>query len=144
MFKTKSKNVRTEITEYGENFYNNFVNKVAKGRNMAFEAVDAVAQGRIWTGEQALKKGLVDELVNLDDAVNAAADLANITDFKRINYPNFTKDFKDAFKSFPFISSKQILEAEFGKQNVKLYNELKSLMQLQGIQARLPFIMTIK
>jgi len=144
IFKPMSKNFRAQIKELIENFYVNFVTKVAQGRHKTFEEIDAIAQGRVWTGEQALKNGLVDKLGTLDDAVNIAADLAKVTDFKRVNYPNFTKDFKDAFKNVPFMSLKSTLKSELGAENIALYNQLKSVIKLKGIQARVPFVMTIK
>jgi len=56
--------------------YKTFVNRVAKGRSMSFDAVDKVAQGRVWTGKQALEVGLVDKLGGLDEAVREAARLS--------------------------------------------------------------------
>lgn len=61
-------------------FYALFIGWVAKGRGMSVEAVDAVAQGRVWTGTQALDRGLVDALGGLDVAIAKAAELADITD----------------------------------------------------------------
>ncbi|OIO08779.1 MAG: signal peptide peptidase SppA [Flavobacteriaceae bacterium CG1_02_35_72] len=142
-FKPMSDHFKGEVTEYIEDFYINFVTKVAQGRHKTFEEIDAIAQGRVWTGTQALQNGLVDELGTLDDAVLAAAEMASTTDYKRVSYPNFSKDFKDAFKNVPFISLKQNLKTELGDENVMIYEHLKSLVQLEGIQARMPFLMTI-
>jgi len=144
LFKPLSKNFRAELTEYIEDFYTNFVNKVAKGRHKTFKEIDAIAQGRVWTGAQAVKNGLVDKLGNLDDAVKEAAKLAGITDYRRVNYPNFTKDIKDAFKNVPFISVKKNLKATLGNENYKIYRQIKNLTQLKGIQARIPFVITVK
>jgi len=143
LFKPLSKNFRNELTEYIEDFYVNFVNKVAKGRHKSFEAIDSIAQGRVWTGTQAVENGLVDKLGNLDDAVKVAAKLADITDYKRVNYPNFTKDFKDAFKNVPFVSLKESLKLALGKDNFKIYEQFKNIAQLKGLQARMPFVITI-
>ena len=68
-----------------ENGYTQFVNLVARGREMMPEEVDAIAQGRVWIGEKALEIGLVDELGNLADAIAHAAELAEIGDY-RIHY----------------------------------------------------------
>lgn len=144
LFKPMSDHFRGEITEYIEDFYTNFVTKVAQGRHKTFEEIDSIAQGRVWTGTQALQNGLVDELGTLDDAVIAAASLAKTTDYKRVSYPNFTKDLKDAFKNVPFISLKQSLKTELGNDNIKLYEQFKSISQLKGIQARMEYLMTIK
>jgi len=62
-----------------EGFYQTFVEKAAQGRGMSFADLEAVAQGRVWTGEQALARGLVDQLGGLDVAVSTAAQLAGIS-----------------------------------------------------------------
>ena len=133
------------ITKEGiERVYTDFVNKVAAGRNMTFSEVDNIAQGRVWTGTQALENGLVDELGSLDDAIDAAADLADIDTFKVRNYPDYEKDFKDLFKG-PFGSVKEsILKEEMGKENYLIYKRLKHFSELKGIQIRLPFLLEIK
>ena len=61
------------VTKEGvEIVYSTFVNKVAEGRNMTFDQVDEIAQGRVWTGKQALENGLVDEVKALyDDKINS-------------------------------------------------------------------------
>lgn len=64
-----------------EKFYKDFVSMVAESRNMSYDEVHAVAQGRVWTGLQARERGLVDELGELDDAIRAAAQLADITEY---------------------------------------------------------------
>jgi len=58
--------------------YRDFVGGVAKARGKSFEAVDAIAQGRVWTGKQALQRGLVDQMGGLRDAVADAAKLAKL------------------------------------------------------------------
>jgi len=63
-----------------ENVYDDFLSNVADKRGMDKEAVDAVGQGQVWTGVDALENGLVDQLGSLDDAVNIAADLAGIAE----------------------------------------------------------------
>ena len=64
-----------------ERGYERFINLVATERNMTPEAVDEIAQGRVWIGTQALELGLVDELGGLEDAVSAAAQLAGMEDY---------------------------------------------------------------
>jgi protease-4 len=64
-----------------ERGYERFINLVATERNMTPEAVDEIAQGRVWIGTQALELGLVDELGGLEDAVSAAAQLAGMDDY---------------------------------------------------------------
>ncbi len=135
-----------DVTKEGvEQVYTTFVNRVAAGRNMTFEEVDAVAQGRVWTGKEAIDKGLVDELGGLNDAIEYAAEQASITDYRTTSYPRFKKDFEDAFKNFPFASIKEnILKDELGKTNYKVYQEVKNMSQLKGIQMLMPYEIDIK
>jgi len=65
-----------------EHGYQQFITLVAEARGMSLAEVDAVAQGRIWTGAQALDRGLVDELGDYDDAIRIAAEMADIEDYK--------------------------------------------------------------
>lgn len=67
-----------------ERGYRDFIELVADNRNMNTAQVDAIAQGRVWSGKKAQELGLVDELGNLDDAVNAAAELASLNEFETI------------------------------------------------------------
>lgn len=130
-----------------ENIYNTFVGRVSKSRKMSFSQVDLLAQGRVWTGKEAVKNGLVDRLGNLEDAVKEAAKLAKIKNYKTANFPNFKRNLKDAFSEVPFINSSsklKIIENEIGEENYKLFMSIKQFSKLTGIQARLPFIMNIK
>jgi len=69
---------RTKVGQYMDGFYKNFVAKVAEGRHLTPERVDAVAQGRVWTGAQAKERGLVDALGGLDTAIAIAKQRAHI------------------------------------------------------------------
>ncbi len=134
-----------KVTKEGvERVYTTFVNRVAQGRNMTFDEVDEIAQGRVWTGKEAVDNGLVDELGSLEDAIKAAAKLAEIDSYRVRNYPDYEKDFKDFFKS-PFGSqTESILKEEFGMESYTIYKSIKQMSQLKGIQTRLPFLIEIK
>ena len=132
------------VTREGiERVYNTFVTKVAEGRKMTFEEVDSIAQGRVWTGKEALEKGLVDELGSLEDAVRTAADLVGITEYRVRNYPDYEKEFKDIFKG-PFAKVKEnMLKTELGESNYRALQRIKEFSELKGIQTRLPFLIEI-
>lgn len=71
-----------DIMQLGiENGYQRFISLVASQRNLSIEDVDHIAQGRVWTGYDAMKRGLVDQMGDFDDAVAVAAELANINDY---------------------------------------------------------------
>jgi len=134
-----------KVTKEGvEQVYTTFVDKVAAGRNMTFAEVDSIAQGRVWTGKEALENGLVDELGSLEDAIEIAAGLASIETYRVRNYPNYEKDFKDMFKG-PFASAKlSIIKEELGIESFQIYKSMKQFSELKGIQTRLPFLLEIK
>jgi protease-4 len=99
----------------------------------------------VWSGKQALENGLVDELGGLDVAVNAAASLANVIDYKVLSYPSYEKDVKEMLKSIPFISSKNSLLKEWvGNANFSLFQHINNLRNVKGIQARMPFVLDVK
>jgi protease-4 len=81
-------------------YYNDFVPKVAKGRNKNIEEVDAIGQGRVWTGLQAKEKGLVDEIGGLEKAIQIAKELAGIPadqEVQRVVYPKAKTFFETLF-----------------------------------------------
>lgn len=129
-----------------DDIYKTFVKHVAEGRNMTFEQVDEIGQGRVWTGEEALEIGLVDSLGNLEDAIAEAASLAELTEYKTTEYPRFKKDFKDAFSSNPFMmkSKEEIIIEEIGLDNYNVYKELQAFSKMKGAQTRMPFTLHIK
>lgn len=133
------------VTKEGiERVYHSFVSKVAEGRNMTFEEVDAIAQGRVWTGTQALENGLVDELGGLEDAIKVAAKLVDIDAYRIRSYPDYKKELKDMV-SGPFGSVKQqMLEDEIGAENLKIYNRIQQFGDWKGLQTRLPFLLEIR
>lgn len=85
---------RTVFKEYLASFYDVFVGQVSAGRGMDFDAVHKVAQGRVWTGEQALGHGLVDELGGLRAALGKAAELSEVDDYGVVRIPK-AKSFYD-------------------------------------------------
>ncbi len=144
VFEPMTSEFRAVTTEGVEQVYTTFLDRVSAGRNMTFSAVDSIAQGRVWSGVDAKNIGLVDELGNIEDAIAAAAELAEITDYKIRNYPDYKVELEDRFSGFPFMKTKEkLLIEEFGEENYKIYKTLKSFSNLKGIQARMPYIIEI-
>ena len=78
---------RAKFQSFLSGFYEVFTTKAAEGRGMALEDLEAVAQGRVWTGVQALEHGLIDELGGLDDAIAYAATSAELEEYGIVRYP---------------------------------------------------------
>jgi len=145
LFEPMTDEFRAVTKEGVEQVYTTFLQRVATGRNMSIEAVDSIAQGRVWSGVEALENGLVDELGTLEDAVAYAAELAEVTDYKVRNFPNYKFDLEDKLNKFPFMQSKEkLLIKEIGLENYKLFQTLKHFSEMKGIQARMPFVFDIQ
>jgi protease-4 len=133
------------LQESVENIYKVFVGRVAQGRNMKFEAVDSIAQGRVWTGTDALKIGLVDKIGGMDDALKEAAKLANIKEYKTADFPSYEKKFGDLFGGMPFMKSKEsFIKEEVGEENYQMIEQIRRMSAQKGMQALLPYEINIK
>jgi protease-4 len=120
-------------TEY---FYDVFLTRCADGRGKTKEEIDQIGQGRVWTGQQALERGLVDALGGIDEAVTAAAELAELTEY-RITHVSDTKDFfqsllQQQLEEIKLSFVKSVVGDEY--RYLKALNEAK---QTKGVQARL-------
>ena len=128
-----------------ENIYATFIGHVAEGRKMTTAQVDAIGQGRVWTGSEAVKIGLVDKIGGLREALAEAAKLAKIKSYSTVNYPEYEKNFEDIFANFPFAKSKMaFIKEEIGEENYQLLQEIKRIKQRKGIQAIMPFEISIQ
>jgi protease-4 len=118
--------------------YQTFVNYVVDGRNMTFNKVDAIGQGRIWSGIQAKDLGLVDELGGLDDAILSASSLAEIDEYRIVEYPKVKEPFEEILETLQEDLSAKIfsedLENVFG-----YYDKVLKIVKSNEVQARLPF-----
>ena len=85
------------IQQFIDRFYDTFTSRVAEGRHMTQAQVDSIAQGRVWTGVDATRLGLVDELGGLEAAITDASKLAGLTDgdFRIVGYPEQEDVFKE-------------------------------------------------
>ncbi|MBC7524492.1 MAG: signal peptide peptidase SppA [Flavobacterium sp.] len=146
-FKPLDDNYRAFAQEGVEKIYNTFVNRVAVGRKMTFAQVDAIAQGRVWSGKDALKIGLIDKIGGMYDAIAEASKLGKTKDFRIKNYPEYEKDFGDLLGSLglPFAKSKsEMIINEIGAENYKILQHVKQLTSQKGVQARMAYEISIK
>lgn len=123
-----------------EEAYAVFLQRVADGRGMPIEEVKKVAQGRVWTGLQAVENGLVDELGDFDAALAAAAGLAELEEYRVVNYPKVKDPLQQLLEDLLNSESDQArlgraIQKEF-PQLTPHYNLLKELNTQSGIQAR--------
>lgn len=129
-----------DIIQIGvENIYDDFITKVAEGRGMTKDQVDSIGQGRVWTGIDAKKIGLVDEIGGIDKAIAIAKEMAELEDYTISNYP---KAEKNPFNEI-LISLSGDMEAYYMKKQMgngyKYYRAVERLTKHNGIIARMPF-----
>lgn len=118
--------------------YDTFLQRVADGRNMDVEEVDKIGQGRVWSGQQAVDIGLVDEIGNLDRAIAAAASKAGLEEYKVQKFPEEKDPWSSLFKT----GSKKIQEAYLkGKIGEWAHHMelLNNITQQSGIVAKMPY-----
>jgi len=117
--------------------YEDFIKVVADGRGLSTDSVHAMAQGRVYTGAQALEIGLVDKLGDLEDAIACAARMAKLKDYRLKNLPEQKDQLEMLLESFG-AARVSAVEQELGPlyQHYKL---AKNLLEGDRIQARLEF-----
>jgi protease-4 len=123
--------------------YDDFTKAVANGRHKTQAYINSIGQGRVWTGTQALKIGLVDRLGNINDAIQSASKMAKIKNYKIVLYPE-QKSFLNKFGLGLSAQMKtSFVKSELG-DNFKYYEQIKSVTQmLRTPQARLPYDIVI-
>ena len=124
--------------------YDDFTKAVAAGRGKTQAYINSIGQGRVWTGSQAIKLGLVDRLGNINDAVASAAKKAKLTNYKLVSYPEQKSFFKQLDGDVTSQMKTKMMKSELG-DNYRVYEQIKNITQMMRIpQARLPYDIVIK
>jgi protease IV len=137
---------RTErfiIQESIERFYQNFINHVATGRQLPLATVDSIAQGRVWSAIDAHRIGLVDDFGGLNYAIEQAALLAGIENYRIVEYPvvkSFAEQIRDAFGT----AKASIVRSAIGQENFRMYEQVQRVTENSGVLMRLPYDITLE
>ncbi len=124
--------------------YDVFLTRVADGRNMTKENVDKIGQGRVWSGIDALELGLVDTLGNLEVAIAKAAELAKIENYSTKDYPVLKDFYTELSESFFENTMLKYIRKNAYLQSIMPYlDAMKTAEQIEGVQTRLPYLITI-
>lgn len=134
---------RAMIQEEVDQIYDLFLSRVSEGRKMSKDKVNVIARGRVWTGTDAKRIGLVDEIGGLKDAIAFAATEAGIKDKKVLYYPHRKMDkfleLIEQLEEEDEESSINIKESKLPKELVEHYERMKKIESYMGIQMRMPF-----
>jgi protease-4 len=143
-FKPLDNNYRAFAQEGVEHIYSTFVKRVAAGRKLTFEQVDAIGQGRVWTGQDAQKIGLIDKIGGMDEAIKEAAKLGKTTKYRTQDFPEFEKEFGDILSQFGLAQSKEsLIKSEIGEKNYEILQRIKVMSTQKGVQARMAYELKI-
>ena len=142
-----SESFRAELQDGVERTYDLFIKRVAEGRSMTADQVDAIAQGRVWGAQDAMEIGLIDEIGGIETAFEKAAALADIQAYKVRKYPRFKSDFERLFSDLP----NAMVQRWFAEntpswaQRYKLFWNKRSSINTDAyeVQARMPYELII-
>lgn len=139
VFTPMTKEAKMMMQRNVENFYVNFVTKVAKGRGKTTDYINSIAKGRVWSGVDAKQLGLVDEFGGLNKAIQVAAKKAGLRSYGIITYPK-TQGVLEQFVNTSANDVKmESLVKELGKPATFLL-QLKDISNMQGVQMRMDYI----
>ncbi len=135
------------INESVTEIYTTFIELVAEGRGMTVDQVDAIAQGRVWTGLRAKEIGLVDELGDLNDAIAAAVKLAELDDYKLRELPAMIDPFEELLKGLTGddVEARLLAKAGLPMRYIQPLQDAKRMVESnERVYARLPYHMVFE
>ena len=126
------------IQSYIERGYDTFLTRCAEGRGVSKADIDSIGQGRVWTGEQALKIGLVDELGGIERAVELAGELAEIYNYNIMEVSTDHDFLKELLEKQIEIVKQSVVKDMLGDE-YEHFRTLRKVKATYGIQARIPY-----
>jgi protease-4 len=123
---------------YVNHTYDEFITKVAEGRHMDKNMIDSIGQGRVWTGMDALRIGLVDRLGSLQDAIDAAARMAKLKEYQLKILPKQKEPFEELMKSLKEDGETYMAKQQLGEYYT-WFNQFKHMNCMKGVQARMSY-----
>ncbi len=129
-----------------DSIYSSFLARVAEGRGKTTAYIDSIGQGRIWSGAKAVELGLVDRIGGLQEAIQCAARMAKITDYRLREYPepeNIFDRILGTKKSS--VNARAAIRQELGEEAFRTYETISRVKAMTAIpQARMPFELVIQ
>ncbi|NUM31926.1 MAG: signal peptide peptidase SppA [Bacteroidetes bacterium] len=136
----KLKNEEAEMVQnLVERIYDKFLTNVSEGRKIPKNLIDSIGQGRVWTGAQANKIGLVDVLGGIDKAIEIAKFKTGFKKIKIVEYPHQKNRFEQILELINGDEqARNAVKSELGEY-YQWYSTIKFLSELKGVQTRVPF-----
>ncbi len=134
---------RNLMQGYVNRGYELFTKRCADGRSMKIDSIKAIAEGRVWTGEDALRIGLVDKLGGLNDAIKMAAVKANLTNYMVKDFPAKEDFMTRLMKDMNSGVESRLLKSRLGDENYRLLKQIEQAKTFSGIHALMPMNITL-
>ena len=135
---------KNKVQESVKNIYSTFISRVSDGRDMTTEDVDAIGQGRVWSGYDAKDIGLVDLNGGLETAIMIAAELAEVDDYRVISLPKIEDPFTKIMNDLTESRLITFFEKEFDLIDTKKIKKVKDLITSDKIQTRIPYLIELE
>ena len=135
---------KNKIQEGVKNVYSTFISRVSDGRDITTEEVDAIGQGRVWSGYDAKDIGLVDLYGGLETAIVIAAELAEVDDYRVISLPKIEDPFTKIMNDLTESKLVTFFETEFNLIDTKKMKKFKNLITSDEIQTRIPYLIELE
>ncbi len=134
------RNLMQQMIEDG---YNTFISRVAEGRSMAKDSVDAIGQGRVWAAENARQIKLVDAYGGVTDAIEMARKMAGLDSaYRVVSLPKLKDPFEELLRKLPGSAKSFFMKDELS-ETYKYYEQLRKIAGQKGIIARMPYDITV-
>jgi protease-4 len=144
IYRAMTEGEKQQVQNGVDRIYLQFRQRVAEGRRKDINYIDSIAQGRVWSGDDAIRLGLVDRVGSLQDAINSAARMAKLDVFGLREYPeveNWLDNLLGRNKNQPAAMVKD----QLGDDNFRIYQQMVQIREMtRSVQARMPFEFVIK
>ena len=135
---------KNKVQESIKNIYSTFISRVSDGRDMTTEDVDAIGQGRVWSGYDAKDIGLIDLYGGLETAIVIAAELAEVDDYRVISLPKIEDPLTKIMKDLTESRLVTFFEKEFDLIDTKKIKKVIDLITSDKIQTRIPYLIELE
>ncbi|MDX9883549.1 MAG: signal peptide peptidase SppA [Prolixibacteraceae bacterium] len=125
-----------------ENGYDTFIGRVADGRRMSKSGVDEIGQGRVWASSKAKEIGLVDLHGGITEAIELAKEMAGLENYRISEYPKLKDPIEELMKQLSGSAKMSFIRSELG-ENYRYYAQLKNVLGMTGIMARMPYDISV-
>lgn len=146
-FEPMGDDFREVVREGIEDTYETFLQRVADGRGISVAQADSLAQGRVWSGTDAVRLGLADALGGMPEALDTAAELAGVESYRTLSLPKYKSGLERLMEDLGGAgeaAGQAALTDRLGAEWAGILEQIREQLQRKGVQARLPFILEIR